>query len=283
MFFNDDLLICKKPTYLRPRKSEMLPPMSLQTTRALVALLSVFFFLPAPGPFSQPLNKKLNDVVLPAPNAGSLGKYGDVPVSYFTGVPNVSIPLYTVQDGPLALPVSLDYHASGIRVAEPASWVGLGWSLNAGGIITRTVLGTPDDSGVSFGYYWYGNQLLNPELAVPPSTQIPEVARGQRDGEPDLFTFSFAGYSGKFMFDKDRIARFIPRSDLKIEVVPASTNSQFVRFVIITPDGVRYTFGNLPGESTTDNPGIEVQQVPTQMKPTRIAAWLPVRLHIPKK
>ena len=28
-----------------------------------------------------------------SPNAASLGKYGDVPISYYTGAPNISIPL----------------------------------------------------------------------------------------------------------------------------------------------------------------------------------------------
>jgi len=58
------------------------------------------------------------------PNAASLGKYVDIPVGYHTGVPNISIPIYTVQEGELSLPISLSYHSSGIKVNEVASWVG---------------------------------------------------------------------------------------------------------------------------------------------------------------
>lgn len=93
---------------------------------------------------------------MPAPNAAALGKYSDIPVSYFTGVPSISIPIYTVQEGPLSVPVALNYHASGVRVGEPASWVGLGWSLDAGGMVTRTVMGKPDDQN---GYYFTGASL----------------------------------------------------------------------------------------------------------------------------
>ncbi|MEJ0034332.1 MAG: hypothetical protein WDO15_30130 [Bacteroidota bacterium] len=82
-------------------------------------------------------SSQLKTVVPPSPNAASLGKYGDIPVGYHTGVPNISIPLYELKEGDVNLPVSLSYHASGVRVAEVASWVGLGWSLNAGGVITR--------------------------------------------------------------------------------------------------------------------------------------------------
>ena len=62
---------------------------------------------------------------MPSANAASLGKYGDIPVSYNSGVPNVGIPITTIQDGPLSLPISLSYHAGGVRVGELASWVGL--------------------------------------------------------------------------------------------------------------------------------------------------------------
>lgn len=84
---------------------------------------------------------------IPSPNAAALGEYGDFPVSYHTGVPNISIPIYTLTEGSLQFLISLSYHSSGIQVDEVASWVGLGWSLNAGGVITRMINGTPDEGG----------------------------------------------------------------------------------------------------------------------------------------
>ena len=124
----------------------------------------------ANGLTAQPNNSTIKDVSMPAPNAASLGKYGDIPVGYFTGVTSNDIPIHTVQEGPLSVPISLSYHASGIKIGEPASWVGLGWSLNAGGIISRTVLGTPDDS--YRGYYHEGNILVDPDINLPPIDSI---------------------------------------------------------------------------------------------------------------
>ncbi|HLZ88470.1 MAG TPA: hypothetical protein VKQ52_14540, partial [Puia sp.] len=63
------------------------------------------------------------DISSPAivsPNAAALGKYGELPVSYYTGIPNINIPLYEIKTGSLDLPISLSYHAGGIKVEEIA-------------------------------------------------------------------------------------------------------------------------------------------------------------------
>jgi hypothetical protein len=75
----------------------------------------------------------------PTPQAASLGKYGQVPVSYQTGVPNISIPIYEIKLNDFSYPVSLSYHAGGVKVDDVATNVGLGWSLNAGGSISTTI------------------------------------------------------------------------------------------------------------------------------------------------
>ncbi len=211
---------------------------------------------------AQPINKTINDVVMPAPNAASLGKYGDIPVSYFTGVPNISIPIYTVQEGSLSLPISLSYHASGVKINENASWVGLNWSLNAGGVVSRTVLGLPDE--INTGYFDYGNTLVAPMIPndLTSTQQMEAVAVGSRDAEPDLFNFNVGGYSGKFVFDKDKNVHLIPKSDLKVEYVRVTgtgnpSNTYFIRFIITTPDGTRYIFGSLEGEANNAYSGIE--------------------------
>src|SRR6185295_18208370 len=83
----------------------------------------------------------------PSPDAAALGKYGSIPVSLHTGVPDISIPIYTIKTSRLSVPVSLSYHASGIKVTDVATWIGQGWALNAGGVVSRTVVGLCDDGG----------------------------------------------------------------------------------------------------------------------------------------
>ncbi|HEX8014408.1 MAG TPA: hypothetical protein VF465_04180, partial [Flavobacterium sp.] len=170
-------------------------------------LLATFFIFCNFNFFGQ----NLNNITPPSPNAASLGQYADVPVSNYTGIPSISIPLYTIKSGEIELPITLNYHASGIKVAQEASWVGLGWSLDAGGVITRQIRGG-DDFKAS-GYIQTRNLLPPNSENLPPWTSdnsqnilIKEyydlVRLGEIDAEPDLFYYNFLGYSGKLMFEK---------------------------------------------------------------------------------
>src|SRR5436190_12157470 len=129
---------------------------------------------------------QLSAVIPPSATAASIGKYGEVPVSLYTGIPNISIPLYEIKDGPLNLPISLSYHAAGIRLEEIASAVGLGWTLNFGGMINRQQRGKPDE------YNWTGRPqqnrietLINSGNVGAIQDKTIEIAYSDFDGEPD--------------------------------------------------------------------------------------------------
>ncbi|MEO0337795.1 MAG: DUF6443 domain-containing protein [Bacteroidota bacterium] len=201
------------------------------------------------GAFAQPQNSLVKDITLPTPNAASLGKFGDIPVSYYTGVPNISVPIYSAQEGPLSLPISLNYHSSGIRVAETASWVGMGWNLSAGGMVSRTIRGIADEGGG--GYLSQADNLVDPlgtSNGATRTQQFFDATSGQLDTEPDLFNFSFPGGSGKFLIQKDTGIFFMPASDLKVSFDQSSTNNDIIRFTITTTDGTQYVFGKLDSD-----------------------------------
>ncbi|HEV8508043.1 MAG TPA: hypothetical protein VGQ53_21720, partial [Chitinophagaceae bacterium] len=196
--------------------------------------------------WAQDTANTIGKVSIASPNAASLGKYGDIPVGYNTGTPQITIPVFTAKSGSLKLSISLSYHASGLKAGETSSWVGAGWSLNAGGMITRSVMGAPDDRGFSISNVWnghYSDYGFNSYLTNS-GGQIDDGAffRGNKDGEPDLYFFNFAGYTGKFYFNDDRTPILVPAQDFKIQPFLEST-AGFVGFIVTPSNGTKYYFG----------------------------------------
>lgn len=115
------------------------------------------------------------------PEANSFAKFGEIPVGYYSGVPNISIPVYRLKDGSANLDISLRYHAAGIRVSEQASWVGLGWNLDVGGVITRNVKGKFDREECTGNYMnanycgRLGSSLFPENYTVGYVTEPPEL------------------------------------------------------------------------------------------------------------
>ncbi len=193
-----------------------------------------------------------------SPEVAGLGKYIDIPVSLYTGVPKISIPLYQIKVNDFILPISLSYHSSGIKVEEVASWVGLGWTLNAGGVITRAVKGIPDDlyevENIQNEYgadifcfdagYLYSGEIISDycnETGSLSGQQFWKLSHGGLDGEPDIFYFNFFGYTGKFVFDHDGSIHLFEKNNLEISYSKESQG--FIdEFVIRTGNGVKVTF-----------------------------------------
>lgn len=164
----------------------------------------------------QPTNPYLIKVGTVSPEAASLGKFGNIPVNYSTGIPSITIPIYEINIGKTKVPVSIDYHAGGIRLDEVASSVGLGWALKCGGMISRNVMGLADDDG-SNGY-WHTPRISS-IIAQPENhlQYISGVVDGSRDVTPDQFSYNINGESGKFYFDQDTTVVQFPVSANKIE------------------------------------------------------------------
>lgn len=169
---------------------------------------------------------------VPTPNASSLGRYGDVPVSYYTGRPNVTIPIYTLNVRDFSLPISLSYDAGGVLVNSLPAWVGQNWTLNAGGVITRTVQGRYDEwvypqqtQVLNFSNYYQSIGEL-PNLLKQSNNNYAalkkDVTYGYHDLAPDIFTFNFCGKTGKFFLGNDGNWKVL--SDENLEVLFDYTN-----------------------------------------------------------
>lgn len=210
----------------------------------LISVFLVIFFYQGFG--------QLNKPEVQMPNVAALNKFIDFPVDKKTGTPQVSVPLYSITIGDFTLPISVAYHANGIRVEDRASNVGLGWALVAEPTLSRTVKGLPDES--VGGYYSHGGpySFVDPYVSPPlhqagggyvPGQIIPQM-EGWQDTQPDLFYFNLGNYSGKFVFDTGKVVRLIPEQDIKIEVLATNNIEGSFSFKITTPDGTQFVFRN---------------------------------------
>ena len=178
-----------------------------------------------------------NKVIPPSPDVAALGKYGSVPVGMHTGVPNISIPLYTIKTKKLQVPITLNYHAAGFRVTDIAPWTGLGWTIDAGGVISRSAVGLGDDAG---GAYFDNPQIQNySELTAAGDWEYMLMcANNLSDNESDFYFYNFGGRSGKFVLDKNKLPFLIPQEQLAIQYNYAGF------FEIKDENGVVYKFAS---------------------------------------
>ncbi|WP_189629252.1 hypothetical protein [Roseivirga thermotolerans] len=196
-------------------------------------VLPVLFGLVSQLCFSQ----SLVDNIPPSPSAASIINASQIEASKFTGSPNIGIPLAQVSFMDLSLPVGLTYDASGIRVNDVPGWVGTNWALNAGGVITRQVNGQADDAPIS------GYMAVYPPYENNGISKVDDLVsfdKGELDGHPDVYNYSFPGGSGKFYINSNYEVIVNPYQKIRIELKTNNTIDD--GFVITTLDGVKYTF-----------------------------------------
>lgn len=172
-----------------------------------------------------------------APNTASLGKYFDVPVNMSTGVPSIQIPLYVIKTGGITIPITLSYHSAGNKVNNAASWVGFGWDLRCGGVISKQVNGLddfysmthfPDPPGgipvPAWSTYMNPDYTMDNNLGITSMTGVIDTIQAgfntipgnadliyrllgriilnKYDGEPDEYNFSTPEGSGSIFYNQ---------------------------------------------------------------------------------
>jgi hypothetical protein len=197
----------------------------------------------------QAQNGKGNPVTLAtpvAPSTAALLKYVDFNMNSNTGVPDITIPLFEVKGKELSLPLSISYNASGIKVNEQAGNIGLCWSLNAAGLISRAIRGRFDD-----GTFWsnVAPEIANgfDPLSTPADFNIAKSVNSKaNDGAPDLYSYTFGSYSGKFLNIAGKIPAItmLPKKPLLIEEYRTGANPApaMPYLKVTTEDGTVYSF-----------------------------------------
>ena len=207
----------------------------------------------------------LGPVAIPSPNAAAIERFTNIPVNHYTGVPGISIPLYTIAIQDAEIPIVMRYHAVGIRPNEFPSWVGLNWALDAGGQITREVkwhedernnLGRNTDFTFNLGYYYNGNELNDNDWSSFADLSIYNDLNSLKDTEPDIFHFSFPGASGEFFLGPDGKWRVRSENNVRVDFdeqdivpydpaqsSPVLRRNIILKFTLVLDDGTQFVFG----------------------------------------
>ncbi len=173
-----------------------------------------------------------------SPEAAAFEKYGNTSVSMYTGTPNISVPIYTIKGKEMDLPISLSYDASGVKVEQLASQVGLSWTLSVGGRISRIINGLPDnysngDYATIFKTAGYSaqtvrNNILNYALISNDFTSLQagydyinflkDINKNNVDTEPDYYSLNAPGLSDHIVFDLNTmLPKTLKNSRIKIQ------------------------------------------------------------------
>ena len=243
----------------------------LSTTWAFVLLLAHALPFSAIGQSrDQAVSRFDRRMTPPSPQATQLGVFGSNPPDLNTGAVKTTVPLLDVQSRQLSLSVSLNYHYTGLQVTEVPSWVGLGWTLSAGGVITRTVQGLPDEWSTRgyIGGGWaqvqrlsaYSNGQFNVDYINPDpnwsstskDSYCTNITNGTYDSEPDAYNVSTPFYSGKLFLDPAGVITCSPYTDVRFAGNPGGG-----LWSATTGDGTVYEFsqgeGTRPMDPTNPN------------------------------
>ena len=222
--------------------------------------------------FSVSYGQELPEVIPPSPTVANLMQFEEVPVSYYTGQPNISIPIYSkALNGDLAVNIGLSYNTQGVKINNRSGWVGTSWSLNAGGVISRTVRGIPDEL-VKNSATITGEGVLHIDDFwdyETISTSDQQRFRWRAGGTPDdaydhqsdLFQFNVLGLTGRFILVRDgngiKPKLLSKNQNIKIDIDYHATTYELNKFIITDTKGYVYTFD--VKEETNTQPAIAIE------------------------
>jgi hypothetical protein len=206
-------------------------------TRIFLIFAIIYLSIIADAQTAQGQSYQSNKIIPPSPTTAALGSYGNIPVSLYNGTPNIAIPLYDISTSNHSVKIVLNYDASGIKVSQDASWVGLGWSLSAGGMVSRII--RQQDDFIEHDYYYAATLPTSAIMSTQAGKDYTDgIYKGTLDAEPDIYSYNFNGIAGRFVLGKsaDGSPVFMDeKNNLDIQYVSGG-------WVFITGEGYKYYF-----------------------------------------
>jgi YD repeat-containing protein len=192
----------------------------------------------------------LSQIIPASPKASAMTKYGDYPVSLYTGLVDITVPIYTIKVKDIEVPIEFKYHASGIKYDDISLEVGLGWSLIAGGVIdfaqrgksTNSTVFKKNVANINTTGNCYNEDLASLLAVANGNLENPIGSFGVTRGEADIYTFSFLQYSGQFIVPYDDYGPPLgPAGAVFVPAYPLKLQSEYP-LVILDASGTAYNF-----------------------------------------
>jgi len=189
---------------------------------------------------------------------------------------NFSVPIYTIEDSGFQLPISLGYQHNGLVVDQIPGHLGMGWSLSAGGMLTRQMRGRPDEDAAGYiGAQMTGKNTvipyINNQLSPQERVWANQIASENLiDLQPDKFIANVGNMSVTFYFDENRNPVIKPYKPYEIATV--NNDFSFSQGFKITDDqGVQYFFQDI--ETTKRTQPIPIGEIPGSMSNGYTSGW----------
>ena len=196
------------------------------------------------GPVYERGASYLENTMPPSPDPASLVKFVDVPFMHSAGMAEYDVPFYTLQGRELSIPIGLHYASGGIKLEEIAGVAGLGWNLQAGGCITRTVKDMPDEICSLYTHHEMPSGDLLEDLENMVESQetlkyLREHLWRKVESSRDLYNYSICGLSGSFVIlEDDNI--FQLSGDGSLISLERNEDGSIESFTLTGPDGTVY-------------------------------------------
>ncbi len=229
-------------------------------------------------------DNNMPNVIPPEPKVAELMKFDEIKLNEYTGTPNIKVDLYKTNISQnLNLDISLSYDINALSLLRKNDLYGVGWLLNGRSVISRTVVGSPDDkidtiitplnAGPHSGAELKMIGLLMPQNDVYNLNNLPDENQQEvlwntlypkytkLDKDPDVFQISLFGYSQKFNLVKDQndLTKIIPvvnGDDQHLKIEPITNQDHLITsFKVTTPDSYVFYFeeiGTTTSTSTTN-------------------------------
>ena len=221
-------------------------------------LLTLFLFHIGPLFAQEAITLDRVNYIALSPQASSLHDAVNYPVEGNKGVPDISIPLYTVEYGSIRIPIVLRYSTSNAKVDRSvAPNVGFGWVLDVGGSINRVIKGKPDEAAVWYqaDSSTYFDQLGSNADQYTISALYDWCGSVAYDTEKDEFVMSTPGGGASFCLSESGgvyTGRFSPSVNWRIGGTVKNTGTAVPMFTgidVYDGNGTVYRFGS--GSSST--------------------------------